>query len=307
VIAATAGLVLPATVAPVETGYQTCYRHPEAQAGVICQRCDRPICPQCMHQASVGFHCPECTKKGAQKVYQGVGSLQQRPVVTEVLMGLNVLVFVIGFLIVKSGDYLGGSVTQFHFDYASIAYTGGTTLFPTGGVGGGEWYRLVTAGFIHFGIIHLAVNMYSLWILGRVAEQYAGRLKFAIIYGVSLLAGSLGSLVMEPQALSAGASGAIFGLMGAMFLAFRAQGIPLSRSPLMPVLIINLIITFSVPNISIGAHLGGLIGGAIAGWAFFDLARRPGMDQRIPYAVCGVLTVAMVVGAIVFAGAYTPT
>ena len=87
--------MLPATVAPVETGYQTCYRHPDQQAGVICQRCDRPICPHCMNQASVGFHCPECTKKGAQKVYQGVGSLYRRPLVTEVLMALNVAVFVI--------------------------------------------------------------------------------------------------------------------------------------------------------------------------------------------------------------------
>jgi membrane associated rhomboid family serine protease len=292
----------------VETGYQTCYRHPDQQAGVICQRCDRPICPHCMHQASVGFHCPECTKKGAQKVYQGVAAMYRRPIVTEVLMALNVAVFVIGYLIVRSGDYLGGSGTDFHLDYASIAYTQYSPVFGyAGGVGGGEWYRLVTAGFVHFGIIHLAVNMYSLWILGRAAEQYAGRLKFGIIYAVSLLAGSFGSLVMEPQALSAGASGAIFGLMGAMFLAFRAQGIPLSRSPLLSVLILNLIITFSVPNISVGAHVGGLVGGAIAGWAFFDLARRPGLDKRIPYAVCGGLAVALVVGSIVFATGYQPT
>ncbi|MCU1370543.1 MAG: rhomboid family protein [Ilumatobacteraceae bacterium] len=292
----------------METGYQTCYRHPDQQAGVVCQRCDRPICPQCMHQASVGFHCPECTKQGAQKVYQGISSLQQRPIVTEILMGTNVAVFIIGMLIVASGDYLGGSITRFHLDFASIAYTHGNPITGySGGVGGGEWYRLVTSGFVHFGIIHLAVNMYSLWILGRAAEQYAGRLKFGIIYGVSLLAGSFGSLVMEPQALSAGASGAIFGLMGAMFLAFRAQGIPLSRSPLLSVLILNLIITFSVPGISIGAHVGGLIGGAVAGWAFFDLARRPGLDQRIPYAICGVVAVAAVVGAIVFAQGYTPS
>jgi membrane associated rhomboid family serine protease len=292
----------------VETGYQTCYRHPDQQAGVVCQRCDRPICPQCMHQASVGFHCPECTKKGAQKVYQGVGSLQQRPIVTEVLMGLNIAVFVIGALVVMNGGYFGGSATSFHLDWASTAYTHGNAFTGfSGGVGGGEWYRLVTAGFVHFGIIHLAVNMYSLWILGRAAEQYAGRLAFGMIYGVSLLAGSFGSLVMEPQALSAGASGAIFGLMGAMFLAFRAQGIPLSRSPLLSVLIINVFITLSVPNISIGAHLGGLIGGAIAGWLFFDLARRPGIDKRLPYALSGALGVALVVGAIVFANGYTPT
>lgn len=292
----------------METGYQTCYRHPDQQAGVICQRCDRPICPQCMNQASVGFHCPECTKTGAQKVYQGMASVYRRPIVTEVLMALNVGVFVLGFLIVRSGDYLGGSITSFHLDFASITYLYGNSFVGySGGVGGGEWYRLVTSGFVHFGIIHLAVNMYSLWILGRACEQYAGRLKFGIIYGVSLLAGSFGSLVMDPQALSAGASGAIFGLMGAMFLAFRAQGIPFTRSPLFMVLIINLVITFSIPNIAVGAHLGGLAGGALAGWAFFDLPQRPGVDQRIPYAICGVVTVALVVASIVFAGNYQPT
>ena len=292
----------------METGYQTCYRHPDQQAGVICQRCDRPICPQCMHQASVGFHCPECTKKGAQKVYQGVGSLYQRPIVTEVLMGLNVAVFVIGLLTVlgDAGDYLGGGITQFHLNWASAPYISGNQFFLTGGVGHGEPYRLITSGFVHFGIIHLAVNMYSLWILGRAAEQYAGRLAFGMIYATSLLAGSFGSLLLEPNALAAGASGAIFGLMGAMFLAFRAQGIPIARSPLMNVLILNLIITFAVPGISKGAHLGGLVGGAIAGWLFFDLARRPGLDKRIPYALCSALMVALVVGAIVYASSYTP-
>jgi len=255
-----------------------------------------------MHQASVGFHCPECTKAGAQKVYQGIGSLRQRPIVTEVLMALNVLVFIIGAAVAATnsdiGDYASGGITSFHIDYASWWFAIGP---------GGEWYRLVTSGFLHFGILHLAVNMWSLWILGRAAEQYAGRLKFGVIYGVSLLAGSVGSLVLEPEALSAGASGAIFGLMGAIFLMFRAEGVPFSKSPLLNVLLLNLFITFFGSNISIGAHLGGLVGGAIAGWAFFDLARRPGIDQRIPYAVCGALAVACVVGAIVFANGYSPT
>jgi len=256
----------------------------------------------------VGFHCPECAKTGKQQVYVGLQSLETRPVVTMALMAANVAVFVIGFLMVRSGDYLSGSATQFHVDFASITYmyTDGLGHY-SGGVGGGEWYRLVTAGFVHFGIIHLAVNMYSLWILGRAAERYAGRLAFGMIYGVSLLAGSLGSLLLEPNALSAGASGAIFGLMGAMFLAFRAQGIPFSKSPLLPVLFINLFITFSIPQISKGAHLGGLLGGAIAGWLFFDLARRPGLDKRVPYVLCGALAVAMIVGSIVFATGYQPT
>lgn len=294
----------------METGYQTCYKHPDRQAGVICQRCDRPICPECMHQASVGFHCPECTKKGAQKVYRGIASVQQRPIVTEILMGLNVLAFLVGALIARDqlGDYFSGNITQFHLDFASITYLYSNQFGQlSGGIGGGEWYRLVTAGFLHFGILHLGVNMWSLWILGRAAEQYAGRLKFGVIYGVSLLAGSLGSLVLEPTALSAGASGAIFGLLGALFLMFRAEGVPFSQSPLLNVLILNVIITFVGSNISIGAHLGGLVGGAIAGWAFFDLARRPGIDQRIPYAVCGAVAVACVAAAVVFANGYTPS
>ncbi|MGN6695531.1 MAG: rhomboid family intramembrane serine protease [Aquihabitans sp.] len=284
----------------METGYQTCYKHPDRQAGVICQRCDRPICPECMRQASVGFHCPECTKKGAQKVYQGIGSLYRRPVVTEVLMGLNVLVFLVGAIIVAVDgdltDYIIGNATTFHADYGSWAYAVGA---------GDQWYRLVTSGFLHFGILHLAVNVWSLWTLGRKQEHYAGRLKFGIIYGVSLLAGSMGALVLEPRSLSAGASGATFGLMGAAFLMYRAERIPFSRSPLMTVLIVNLVMTFVAPNISIGAHLGGLAAGAAAGWAFYDLARQPGVDKRIPYALCGAIAVASVVGAIVFANGYS--
>ena len=103
----------------MDPGYQTCYRHPDQPAGVICQRCDRPICPQCMHQASVGFHCPECTKAGAQKVYQGIGSLQQRPVVTQVLIGINVAVFVIGLIVGGTSAATGGS--SFHDSLALVA------------------------------------------------------------------------------------------------------------------------------------------------------------------------------------------
>lgn len=261
-----------------------------------------------MHQASVGFHCPECTKQGAQKVYQGAAALRDRPIVTQVLMGLNVLVFVLGAIAVRNADYLSGSITQFHIDFASIAkaYTNSNQGIQQIGVGNGEWYRLVTSGFVHFGIIHIAVNMWSLWILGTALEQYAGRLRFGIIYAVSLLAGSFGSLIVTPDALSAGASGAIFGLMGALFLAYRERGIPLRSSPLLNVLILNIIITFAIPSISKGAHLGGLAGGALAGWLFFDLARRPGVGTRGAYVMSGAVMVALVVGAVVFANGYQP-
>lgn len=298
---------MPAVTVPMPT----CYRHPDREAGIVCQRCDRPICPQCMHQASVGFHCPECTKKGAQKVYHGVAAIRQKPVVTQVLIGINVAVFLLGLAL--SGDvagYVSGDVTNFHVDFAAIAkffvVQGGQVFQLPGGVGDGEWYRLVTSGFLHFGIFHLGVNMWALWILGQSVEQFGGRLRFGLIYAVSLLAGSFGALVVTPDALGAGASGAIFGLMGALFLALRANGVPFRDSPLINVLVLNLIITFAIPGISKGAHLGGLAGGALAGWLLFDLARRPNVGDKVAYGVCGAVCVGLVVASVVFATGYNP-
>lgn len=272
-----------------------------------------------MHQASVGFHCPDCTKKGAQKVYQGIGSLRQRPVVTQVLIGLNVAVFLIGLAVSGNAQgYIAGEITTFHIDWASMAklwewrgnlYTAvdPRTVGPHPiGVGVGEWYRLVTSGFLHFGIFHLAVNMWALWILGQSVEQFGGRLRFGVIYAVSLLAGSFGSLLLEPGAVSAGASGAVFGLMGALFLALRANGIPFRNSPLLNVLVLNVIITFAIPGISKGAHFGGLAGGALAGWLLFDLARRPNVGDKVAYGLCAVVGVACVVASVVFANGYNP-
>ncbi|HEX2577124.1 MAG TPA: rhomboid family intramembrane serine protease, partial [Aquihabitans sp.] len=146
----------------METAVQTCYRHPDQPAGVICQRCDRPICGRCMHQASVGFHCPECTKAGKQQVYQGVGSLRARPVLTQVLMAVNVAVFLIG-VAVDGGQALRGDAGRMQVDYGLIAkFSAGDFTFPGLGVGEGEWYRMVTSGFLHYGVIHLLVNMYAL-------------------------------------------------------------------------------------------------------------------------------------------------
>lgn len=295
----------------------TCYRHPGEPAGIVCQRCDRPICPKCMHQASVGFHCPECVKAGKQQVISGPGAFGiVRPLLTQVLIGINVAVFAIG-MVVERSNVLGGDVSgSFHEKLALVAHVWvrGNTLFDGPapgtqeiGVGAGEWYRLVTSGFLHYGIFHLAVNMYALWILGTVTERLAGRLRFGIVYGVSLLAGSLGALLLSPDGFTAGASGAIFGLMGALFIAERAAGIPFRSSGLLPVLVLNLVITFGIPGISIGGHLGGLVGGAISGWVLFDLARRPNIDRRVPYAICGALALACVVGAIVFASGYQPS
>ncbi len=261
-----------------------------------------------MHQASVGFHCPECTKANKQKVYQGIGALQARPVLTTVLIALNVAVFILGIAL-DGGRAVRGATGQLQIDFGLIAKfaTDSGRTFPGVGVGEGEWYRLITSGFLHYGIFHLLVNMYALWILGNAVENLGGRLRFGIVYGTSLLAGSLGALVLSPDSLTAGASGAIFGMMGAIFLAQRAQGIPFRQSPLLGVLLINLFITFGLGGISIGGHLGGLAGGAAAGWILFDYGRRPGVDKRLPLAACGALAAICLIGGIVFASGWQPS
>lgn len=260
-----------------------------------------------MHQASVGFHCPECAKAGGQRVYRGAASLRTPPILTQILIGVNLAVFLVG-VAMAGGDALAGQITDLHVDFGLVAkgVVGTPQSWSWVGVGEGEWYRMVTSGFLHYGVFHLAVNMYALWILGNAVENLGGRLRFGMIYAVSLLGGSLGALLLSPGDLTAGASGAIFGLMGAIFLAQRAQGISMRESPLLGVLLINLVITFGVGGISIGGHLGGLVGGAISGWLLFDLGRRPGVDKRLPLALCAAVAVACLVGGVVFATNWTP-
>ena len=298
----------------METSVQTCHWHPDRQAGVICQRCDRPICPSCMHQASVGFHCPDCAKTGRQQVYQGVASLQARPLLTQILIGANVAVFLL-VAVVGGAAAFTGTTTSAHVDLALMAklWQQGDSLFVVPvpgtsgiGVGEGQWYRLVTSGFVHYGLLHIGFNMYVLFALGPWLERSAGRLRFGLIYGVSLLGGSLGALLLDPQGLTAGASGAIFGLMGALVLAFRAAGTRIQDSPVFGILVLNLVITFVLPGISVGGHVGGLVGGLVTGWLFYDLGRRREVDRRLPVALASVLGVALAVVAIVYSSGFQP-
>jgi membrane associated rhomboid family serine protease len=278
---------------------QACYRHPDNPAGIICQRCDRPICPQCMNQASVGFHCPECARKGAQKVYRGVSAMQTRPILTQVLIGLNAAVFVLG-VAVDGGRSLSGSAGRVHAELGLIsrAFYRGEVI----GVAEGEWYRMLTSGFLHFGIVHLLFNMYALWILGGAVEHMAGRARLAVGYGVSVLAGSLGALILSPDSLTAGASGGVFGLMGFILVAQRIQGLPFRDSPLIGVLALNLLITFGMSGISVGGHIGGLAGGAVAGLALFTPAlRRQG--PALGYALCAGIAIGCLAGGVAVASA----
>ena len=172
---------------PPPAPVRTCYRHTGQPAGVVCQRCDRPICPACMHQASVGFHCPECVKKGAQKVYRGPAALAgNQPILTQILIAVNVAVFVLGIVMTGANALDGTSKLVEHGGLLAQGTFDGRTL---DGVAEGQWYRLITSGFLHYGIIHLAFNMYALWILGGLIEKSVGRVQLAIVYFVSLLGG----------------------------------------------------------------------------------------------------------------------
>jgi membrane associated rhomboid family serine protease len=238
-----------------------------------------------MTPTSVGMRCPECSREKTRVVRRAYAGGE--PIVTYTLIGTNVLAW-IGTLV--SGSTVGGSV-------------GGDSLLSKAALNGpavadGEIYRIVTAGFMHYGFLHLLFNMYALYILGQLLEPALGRVRFALIYFVSLIAGSVGALLLDPNALTAGASGAVFGLMGAAFLVMRNRGIDPLRSGLGIWLFLNLAITFTVSNISIGGHIGGLIGGAVAAWVMVelpDLVRVPRWTAEIVAAVIGVAAFAMAI------------
>ena len=284
---------LPVPSSSVTTEVQTCYRHSDRRAGVRCQRCERPICPSCMNQASVGFHCPECVKGGSQQVYTArTLASSNNAVVTTALVAMNVAIYVVSSI----GAGLSEPSFQVQVDYALI----GEGLTSTGliGVAHGEWYRLITGGFLHGSLLHLGFNMYVLWILGRQLEPALGRVGFAAVYFTSMLAGSLGVMLIEPDALTVGASGAVFGLFGYAVVAQYVRGINPMQTGLGAIILINLAFTFLVPGISIGGHVGGLIGGFAAGLLHDVVRRRLGAPAWVGIAMVAALGVACAVAAV---------
>ncbi len=268
---------------------ETCYRHPNRETGVRCSNCERPICPDCMTSTPVGMRCPECARQRTK--VRGVSAATDDPVLTYALIGICVVAFV--------GEIAGGAS-------ATGSGFGGSRLFEEGALQGaafadGDYWRVITAGFLHAGFFHLLLNMFSLWILGTMLEPAIGHLRFALIFFVSVLAGSFGVLLIEPDALTVGASGGIFGLMGAAVVVMRNRGINPMESGLGLWIGLNLLITFTVPNISIGGHIGGLIGGALAALVLFDLPDNVRMPASAANVLCAGLGAAAVVGSIVVA------
>src|SRR5213595_1851333 len=232
-----------------------CYRHPDRETYISCSDCGRPICTECMTAAPVGQRCPEHSGKprGVARMSLGVGGLSSAGgagLVTRTLIGINVAVYL---LELATGGNIDGVGSQI--------FEKGALFGPL--VGNGDWWRLITAAFLHYGPIHLGFNMFFLYWIGTPVEQYLGRARFLLVYLVSGLAGSAGALVLSPNAVTVGASGAIFGILGAaLILEWLTTGRLTGNA--MTLIVINLAFTFAVPNISAGGHIGGLVAG-IAG------------------------------------------
>jgi membrane associated rhomboid family serine protease len=268
----------------------TCYRHPDRETGVSCSSCGRPICPDCMTSTPVGMRCPECARQRTK--VRTAATITRDPQLTYVLIALNVIAYV---AMASSGGTAGGR--------PGSVFANGALYGPA--VEAGDWWRIVTAGFLHGGLLHLAFNMYFLYFLGTMLEPAIGKLRFALIYVVSLVGGSFGALLLSPDAPTVKASGAVFGLMGAAILAMRARGIDAMQSGLGITLLLNLAITFLIPGISIGGHLGGLAAGGIVGVLLFEVAERRRSTLVPVLTACVVLGVALVIGCIAVAGGAT--
>ncbi len=265
----------------------TCYRHPSRETGVSCSSCGRPICPDCMTPTPVGMRCPECSKQRTRVMT--MRNMATRPTVTFALIAINVVVFLSEGSFTLSGEPSGKV-------YEEGALFGSIRGLPTLGVAHGQWWRLVTNGFLHANLLHIGLNMWVLYYLGLMLEPAIGHLKFGVIYGVSLLAGSFGALLASPHSPTVGASGAVFGLMGAAAVEMRARQIPIMQSGVGVLILINLIFSFSVPDISWGGHVGGLIGGVLAA-----LVIRLGDRYRsraLALAGCAAIAVAAVAGSL---------
>jgi membrane associated rhomboid family serine protease len=282
----------------------TCYRHPDRRAGVSCQRCERPICPSCMVQASVGFQCPECVKGAARSspvLRMGDLRASGRPIVTQVLIAVNVLAMVaVG---IQGGSFLQGG-GQLWRDGVLVGYgeevvaspTLGFRLQPIG-VAEGELYRIVSGGFLHAGLLHLGMNMLLLYLLGAQLEPLLGRLRFATLYLACLVAGSFGVLLVSPTAVTVGASGAVFGLMGAALAAQRLAPHRVALANIGALIVVNLLFTFLVPNVSVGAHVGGLVAGVLVGALVIWLETKVGRAW-LGALVCLAVTAVLVAGCV---------
>jgi membrane associated rhomboid family serine protease len=245
----------------------------------------------------VGVQCVDCVRAAGARIGPARDLLTGgRPYVTYGLVAANVAVWLVGLVLGSLAGSPGGVLNG-----SPLAGLGG--LFGPR-VAAGEWWRVLTSGFLHGGLLHLAFNMVALYIFGPPLERTLGRSRFAVLYTTSLVAGSLGALLLSPTALTIGASGAVFGLFGAILMSQRAAGVGIRAGGMVPLLVINLVFTLLSPGVSIGGHLGGLAGGLVAGALLFNrrlMARGPA-GARLATVGCVLLGLVLFGGAILAAG-----
>lgn len=269
---------------PAET--PTCYRHPDRPTYVRCTRCGRYICPDCMRAAAVGHQCVACVNEGAKSVraprtqFGGVARAGAAPVLTYALIAVNVLMFVV-------------QVTSGNLERELTLWAPGIALHD-------QYYRLVTSMFLHYGAAHLLFNMWALYVVGQPLEAWLGRLRFGVVYALSGLGGSTLVYLISPlNTATAGASGAIFGLFGAIFVV--ARKLHLDVRWVAVVIGINLVFTFVGPALGTGAiswqgHLGGLVTGAAIAAAFVYAPRQHRNAVQVGVSVAAVLLFAALIG-----------
>ncbi|MDC2955968.1 rhomboid family intramembrane serine protease [Streptomyces gilvifuscus] len=274
-----------------ESTVTTCYRHPRVECHVRCTRCDRYICPDCMREAAVGHQCPECVREGARSVRQARtafgGRVASAPTVTYVLIALNVLA------------YLGETVRPSIVDRFDMLGTVPAGYLPEG-VAHGEWYRLLTGAFLHlpptdgtFGILHIVMNMVSLWNIGRVVEMQLGRVRYLALYLLSALGGSVLVLLIAPTTPTLGASGAIFGLGAAYYVMARRLGADMDAvNRFMAGLLLWLVISAWITSWQ--GHLGGLLAGGVVTLAY-AYAPRDSRRTLVQVGACLALLALLVI------------
>ncbi len=229
----------------------TCYRHPDRTTYVQCTRCRRYICPECMRDAAVGHQCPECVAAGAQtvrspKAPSGTRWGPRTPVITYALIAINVVAF----------------IAQMASQRVEVEF-----VMWTPAVAHGELYRLLTSAFLHSGITHVLFNMFALYVIGPPLEIWLGRTRFSCLYLLSALGGSVLIYLFSPLNVpTLGASGAVFGLFAATFVVAKKVNVDIRWVVIM--IVINLVITFTVPSISWQGHLGGLLTGGLIAFAY---------------------------------------
>jgi membrane associated rhomboid family serine protease len=267
----------------------TCYRHPTRETGVSCSNCGRPICPDCMTSTTVGMRCPECARQRT-RVVRPRAMANATPIATQAIIAVNVLVYLAELATGGGFGGVGGTV------YEKGALFGPLIQYQD------EYWRIVTSGFLHASLIHIGFNMFFIWMIGRSLEPAIGTARFVVAYGAALVCGSLGVLLLEFDSVAVGASGAAFGLLGALLVEARSRGIDLWSTGLPQLALLNFAFTFLFPGIAIGAHVGGFAGGILVG-VIYDQCDRRRLPRTASLAAGVALGLAAFVASIVVAGA----